>query len=61
MKKVGFIDLKRSPGNEEDQSFLRGLKIFLLKNNFRDQEQGSKKLEHPTVISPQHAPASLMR
>jgi hypothetical protein len=35
MKKVGFIDLKRSPGNEEDQSFLRGLKIFLLKNIFR--------------------------
>ena len=26
MKRVGFIDLKRSPGNEEDQSFLRGLK-----------------------------------
>ena len=26
MKRVGFIDLKRSPENEEDQSFLRGLK-----------------------------------
>jgi hypothetical protein len=125
MKRVGFIDLKRTPGNEEDPSFLRGLKnillwrnaqlqakpsrgfhprrcgspdaitpeqvlrhhrlaqgryggtgtvpsfirtsilnfisrekefykakIFLLKNNFRAHEQGSKKLEHPTVISP---------
>ena len=26
MKRVGFKDLKRSPVNEEDQSFLRGLK-----------------------------------
>jgi hypothetical protein len=28
MKRVGFIDLKRTPENEEDPSFLRGLNII---------------------------------
>jgi len=41
-----------------DQPFRRGLKNIFIKNNFWAHEHGSKKLEHPTVISPQPSGSS---